>query len=225
MREADFISTGLHSTDMRTTPDNSAPGATPRDATASIGFATTMLFAVACGALAANLYYAQPLVALIGDSMGLSVSVESTIFTAAQIGYVIGLVFLVPLGDIVENRKLIVATMALNVVALAGLGIRTGPDGALRHVADRRADIDRRASDRSARRQPCARRPARHGGGKCHDGPDRRHHAGAAGLELSGRSSAGAVSSACRRRRPAVLVAGLFIIPRRNRAGGTNIMR
>jgi predicted MFS family arabinose efflux permease len=127
MREADFFSTGLHSTDMRTTPDNSTPGAAPRAAApASIGFAATMLFAVACGALAANLYYAQPLVALIGDSMGLSVSAESTIFTAAQLGYVIGLVFLVPLGDIVENRRLIVATMALNVVALAGLAFAQG---------------------------------------------------------------------------------------------------
>ena len=91
-----------------------------------IGLALTTLFAVACGALAANLYYAQPLVALIGADTGLSLSTESVIVTVAQIGYAIGLVFLVPLGDIVENRKLILATMALNVVSLVGLALAPG---------------------------------------------------------------------------------------------------
>lgn len=112
---------------MRTTPDNPAPGAAPRDEAARpIGAATAWLFAFACGALAANLYYAQPLVALIADSMGLSASVESSIFTAAQLGYALGLVLFVPLGDIVENRRLILATMALNVVSLVGLALAPG---------------------------------------------------------------------------------------------------
>ncbi|MEX6506681.1 MFS transporter [Jiella sp. M17.18] len=83
----------------------------------------TVLFAVACGALAANLYYAQPLVALIGADTGLSRSAESTVVTFTQIGYASGLVLLVPLGDVLENRKLILVTMAANVVALAGLAL------------------------------------------------------------------------------------------------------
>jgi len=125
-REANSNSSGPVSTDMRTTENNPVPGAATQDAPAPIGFAATMLFAVACGALAANLYYAQPLVALIGEAMGLSAAAESTIFTAVQIGYALGLVFLVPLGDLVENRRLILATMALNVVALAGLALAPG---------------------------------------------------------------------------------------------------
>ncbi|MCP3055390.1 MFS transporter [Aurantimonas marianensis] len=89
----------------------------------ALGTVLTVLFALACGALAANLYYAQPLVALIGDDTGLSASTESMIVTVAQIGYAIGLVLLVPLGDRVENRKLILVTMAANVVSLAGLAL------------------------------------------------------------------------------------------------------
>ena len=62
-REANRCSSGPVSTDMRTTDNNSAPGAANPDAPAPIGFATSLLFAIACGALAGNIYYAQPLVA------------------------------------------------------------------------------------------------------------------------------------------------------------------
>lgn len=86
-----------------------------------LGTVLTILFAAASGALAANLYYAQPLVALIGADTGLPISAESSLVTLAQIGYAVGLVLLVPLGDVLENRRLILATMAANVVALAGL--------------------------------------------------------------------------------------------------------
>ena len=111
---------------MRSTENNPAPGAANPDAPAPMGLATSLLFAVACGALAGNIYYAQPLVALIGEAMGLSASTESLIFTTVQLGYAIGLLFLVPLGDLFENRKLILALMALNVVSLAGLALAPG---------------------------------------------------------------------------------------------------
>lgn len=77
-----------------------------------------ILIAIACGALAANLYYAQPLVDVIGPSVGLDKASEGLIVTATQIGYAFGLVFLVPLGDFFESRRLIAVTMAANVVAL-----------------------------------------------------------------------------------------------------------
>lgn len=107
---------------MTSSTETAAPG----DTAAPLGFVTTMLFAVACGALAANIYYAQPLVALIGEAMGLPASAESFVFTAVQLGYAVGLVFLVPLGDVMENRRLILATMVLNVVALGGLALAPG---------------------------------------------------------------------------------------------------
>ncbi|NQX61761.1 MFS transporter [Paenibacillus qinlingensis] len=78
-----------------------------------------LLLAAACGVIVANLYYAQPLVGVISSSIGLSASSSGLIVTLTQIGYVVGLLFIVPLGDIVENRRLVVASLVLTGVALA----------------------------------------------------------------------------------------------------------
>ena len=74
--------------------------------------------AVACGASVANLYYAQPLLDLIGASFGVSQGAATVIVTATQIGYAIGLAFLLPLGDLLENRKLGSRTLIATAVAL-----------------------------------------------------------------------------------------------------------
>lgn len=79
----------------------------------------TLLLAAACGIIVANLYYAQPLIGVISSSIGLSANSSGLIVTLAQIGYVVGLLFIVPLGDIIENRKLVVASLFLTGVALA----------------------------------------------------------------------------------------------------------
>ncbi|MGX5571717.1 MFS transporter [Bacillus toyonensis] len=77
-----------------------------------------ILLATACGIIVANLYYAQPLIGVISHVIGLSNSSAGLIVTLTQIGYVVGLLFLVPLGDIVENRKLIIILLILSAVAL-----------------------------------------------------------------------------------------------------------
>ncbi|PUA35507.1 MFS transporter [Paenibacillus elgii] len=87
----------------------------------------TILFATACGIIAANLYYAQPLIGLISSSIGLSESSAGFIVTLTQIGYVVGLLFIVPLGDIVENRRLIVVSLLLTAVALAAAAMAKQP--------------------------------------------------------------------------------------------------
>jgi predicted MFS family arabinose efflux permease len=76
------------------------------------------LFACACGIVVANLYYAQPLIALIAPEIGLSESAASLIVTLTQLGYCIGLVLLVPLGDLIENRKLVIFTICGAILAL-----------------------------------------------------------------------------------------------------------
>ncbi|ENQ3106301.1 Predicted arabinose efflux permease, MFS family [Bacillus sp. 491mf] len=81
----------------------------------------TIFLATACGIIVANLYYAQPLVGLISSAIGLSTSSAGLIVTLTQIGYVVGLLFLVPLGDIVENRKLVVISLLLSAVALTAI--------------------------------------------------------------------------------------------------------
>lgn len=78
-----------------------------------------LLLAAACGIIVANLYYAQPLVGVISSSIGLSANSSGLIVTLTQIGYVVGLLFIVPLGDIVDNRRLVVTSLLLTGVALA----------------------------------------------------------------------------------------------------------
>lgn len=87
----------------------------------------TMLLATACGIIVANLYYAQPLVGLIGSSIGLSAGSAGLIVTLTQIGYVVGLLFIVPLGDIVENRRLVVSALFLTAVALIAAALAKQP--------------------------------------------------------------------------------------------------
>ncbi|WP_422646277.1 MFS transporter [Agrobacterium tumefaciens] len=85
---------------------------------ASISPALTFLLASACGLIAANLYYGQPLAGIIGAELGLSSAATGLIVTLTQIGYGVGLLFVVPLGDLVENRKLVVSAVSMAVLSL-----------------------------------------------------------------------------------------------------------
>ena len=64
------------------------------------------LLALACGLTVANLYYSQPLLDLIADAFGVSEGAATVVVTLTQIGYALGLLLLLPLGDLVENRRL-----------------------------------------------------------------------------------------------------------------------
>lgn len=77
-----------------------------------------LAFAIACGVTVANLYYAQPLVGPIAESFGLDVSNAGVMLTMVMFGYVLGLLFLAPLGDLVENKSLILITLGALVASL-----------------------------------------------------------------------------------------------------------
>lgn len=81
---------------------------------------TTMMIvlAAACGLIVANLYYSQTLVGPISTALGLPSGAAGLIVTLTQIGYVAGLLFIVPLSDKIENRRLIVTSLAIVVLAL-----------------------------------------------------------------------------------------------------------
>ncbi len=81
------------------------------------------MLAVACGLLVANLYYSQPLAGPIGASLGLSAAATGLIVTVTQVGYGLGLLLLVPLGDRIENRRLVVVLMLASAVTLAGAAL------------------------------------------------------------------------------------------------------
>jgi len=66
-----------------------------------------LLLAVATGASVANLYYAQPLLHAIAATLHSSPATAALLVTASQVGYAAGLLFLVPLGDLVDRRPLV----------------------------------------------------------------------------------------------------------------------
>jgi predicted MFS family arabinose efflux permease len=78
----------------------------------------TFLLAIACGVIVANLYYAQPLVGPISADTHLPLASAGLIVTLTQIGYVFGLLFIVPLSDLIENRRLVVSALAVVICAL-----------------------------------------------------------------------------------------------------------
>src|SRR3954453_9827955 len=71
--------------------------------------ALTVVFAVAAGGAVGNLYWAHPLLALIGGDLHVSASAAGLLVTVTQIGYAAGMVLIVPLGDGRNRRRLIVA--------------------------------------------------------------------------------------------------------------------
>ena len=87
----------------------------------------TMLLAAACGLIAANIYYAQPLVGPISVALGLSPHLAGLIVTMTQIGYGTGLLLIVPIGDLVETRRLVLSVMSVGGVALLGAALSTQP--------------------------------------------------------------------------------------------------
>jgi predicted MFS family arabinose efflux permease len=87
----------------------------------------TLLFAVACGLAVANAYYAQPLLDTMAGQFGISRAAIGLVITITQIGYGLGLLLLVPLGDRLNRRRLILGQSLLSIVAL--LGVALAPNG------------------------------------------------------------------------------------------------
>ena len=76
------------------------------------------LFALACGLSAANLYYAQPVLSSISKSFHTNSSGVGLVVTFAQIGYALGLAFVVPLGDVLARRRLVPGVLLLTCASL-----------------------------------------------------------------------------------------------------------
>jgi len=83
----------------------------------------TLLFAVACGMSVANIYFAQPLLDQLSSEFGIDYSIIGMVITITQIFYGLGLLLLVPLGDLVNQRRLIIGQMLLSMIALVIVGI------------------------------------------------------------------------------------------------------
>ena len=77
-----------------------------------------VLFAICSGLAIGNLYWAQPLLVQIMNGFGLPAANGGLLVTATQIGYAIGILLIVPLGDFVQRKRLISIVMILSVIAL-----------------------------------------------------------------------------------------------------------
>ncbi|GAA5056291.1 MFS transporter [Nocardia callitridis] len=78
-----------------------------------------LLLATVCGVAVSTIYAAQPILAPMGDDLGLSAGLSGWIVSLAQFGYLIGLILLVPLGDVVaDRRRLIAVHLALTAVGM-----------------------------------------------------------------------------------------------------------
>ncbi|AGT08766.1 MFS transporter [Paracoccus aminophilus] len=88
------------------------------EAGAGLSRTTTLVFALAAGLSVANIYFAQPLLDSMAQDFGLRPASIGLIVMLTQVGYGLGLIFLVPLGDLVDRRRLILAQGLLSALAL-----------------------------------------------------------------------------------------------------------
>jgi predicted MFS family arabinose efflux permease len=100
------------------------PAATATPA-ADISPGMTRLLAVSAGLIVANLYYAQTLVGPISLATGLSAQAAGLVVTLTQVGYALGLLFIVPLGDLLENRRLVFCALLGTAAALLAAAFST----------------------------------------------------------------------------------------------------
>ena len=83
----------------------------------------TLFLAIAAGVAVANVYFAQPLLVTMGTDLGIAPGTVGAFVTVTQIGYGLGLFFLVPLGDLIDRRRLIRLQFVLLAVALLVVGV------------------------------------------------------------------------------------------------------
>src|SRR5690606_37511961 len=103
----------LHSDTGESSRADQSPGLSP---------SLTLLFSVTCALAVANVYFAQPLLDSMAQSLDVASSMIGVVLTATQVGYALGLLFIVPLGDLVNRKRLILTQVLLSAVALAAVG-------------------------------------------------------------------------------------------------------
>ncbi|MBZ9774193.1 MFS transporter [Mesorhizobium sp. CO1-1-8] len=84
---------------------------------------TALIFAIACGLSVANVYFAHPLLDAMAHDFAIAPASVGIVVTVTQIGYGLGLFFIVPLGDLFDRRKLIAGQAILSAVALVAVGV------------------------------------------------------------------------------------------------------
>ena len=82
-----------------------------------------LVLAISCGLAVANIYYAQPLLAPIATTFRVSHGSAALVVTVTQFGYALGMLVLLPVGDLLENRALAARTLLVTAVALGAAAV------------------------------------------------------------------------------------------------------
>lgn len=85
----------------------------------SVNWRTRLLLAVVCGVAVASVYAGQPVLGPMGRDLGVPVDSLGWFVATGQLGYLAGLVLLVPLGDVLDRRRLIAAHLVLVAAGMA----------------------------------------------------------------------------------------------------------
>jgi predicted MFS family arabinose efflux permease len=102
-----------------------------RSAQVAIGPGLVLLMAIACGCGTGNIYYAQPLLNRIAADFGVTVRAAGLLQMAMQVGYGAGILVFVPLGDLLERRRLIAGVSCAVACSLAWVASSTRFPGLL----------------------------------------------------------------------------------------------
>jgi len=110
-----------------------ATPAIPTPPVRRLNTALVWLMALTCGLVVANIYYNQPLLAAIGHTFHIPDSQATLAATATQIGYTLGMLLVVPLGDMLERKRLMLWMLVGAALCLGGAAL--APTFALLAVA------------------------------------------------------------------------------------------
>lgn len=109
----------MQAEEITSTARQAAPPTLPRS--------TVLLFACASGMSVANVYYAQPLLDAVAGEFAIPQAAVGAVVTATQVGCALALVLLVPLGDLLERRRLMLVQALLLAAVLALTGLAWSP--------------------------------------------------------------------------------------------------
>ncbi|MBO7702026.1 MAG: MFS transporter [Eggerthellaceae bacterium] len=98
----------------------------PESSTSRVSTGLAVLLAAAAGLAIGNLYWAQPLLAEIAADMGVTAADCGLLVTATQVGYAIGVFLVVPLGDVLDRKRMVPVVMVASVAALAACAFAPG---------------------------------------------------------------------------------------------------
>ena len=129
--------------------DRTGAGAEKLEMSHAIGRATTLVMAIACGVAAATVYCNQPMLGILEAAFPGRASVIGLVPMATQLGFAVGLLLLVPLGDRIDRRSLILLQLTALGFSLAAAALAPGAwTGRVTSASSRRISAPHREGKR-----------------------------------------------------------------------------